>query len=443
VRPVRVAYEWRLYGEDSLAYRLQDCEMPLLLREDFDVGPAQAALVLRGTQCMEVMTTGAVRSGTGLQWIRRLFGPGADICVLFVVTTPIPLVLDLFSWFADAEPVAAEVTLKLRIAPASAAGLISLLDAEGALSGRGLREIFTHSVVLPVVERELSASVSGGSGGLAFSFLPVETAVREAVKKVAFSWGFLVDDLSFHWGANPVAFREIDDAAWKRATAEWEMKTRGRLAAAEHASSLLARRTEGLRSLSAALSANAGADMMRFLTRAALGIEALEEGNPPDRHDVRQALEENLAESQKAMDALAGTREETSRELAAGPPPRPERRTGEEAEADDFGFLSEGDDDALDTFAFSFHQPIRESPSAPPSPPPSATHAPAFERRSYAPSALSNMGGGAPGAQPTLGDLSAPIGATAGSVNRCPFCLSSVKPGWTSCGNCGRLLPTS
>ena len=82
---------WRVYGKDTVAYRLDRCNLPGLFRKKIVVGPGEAAIVLRDGQVQTIMTEASAEVASVLDQVCSLFKLGADIAVYFVDISPLDI----------------------------------------------------------------------------------------------------------------------------------------------------------------------------------------------------------------------------------------------------------------------------------------------------------------------------------------------------------------
>ena len=62
-------FPWRIHGEATLAYRLDDREIPLLFDEEFAMGDDEAVAILQEGRGLETLSRATLRTGGGRQWI--------------------------------------------------------------------------------------------------------------------------------------------------------------------------------------------------------------------------------------------------------------------------------------------------------------------------------------------------------------------------------------
>ena len=84
-----MATNWRVYGKDTVACKLDRSDLPGFFRKKVVVGPNEAAIVVKDGKVHEAITEAKFKTGGILDGIARFFGGGADVEVFFVDLSPI------------------------------------------------------------------------------------------------------------------------------------------------------------------------------------------------------------------------------------------------------------------------------------------------------------------------------------------------------------------
>ncbi len=96
-----MATQWRIYGKDTVASRLQRAEIPGFLRQQIAVGPGEAAVVIHNGKVEQVITEASTQvSGfwDGVKswgWVQALFGFAPGVEIVFVDLSPIDVAVYL------------------------------------------------------------------------------------------------------------------------------------------------------------------------------------------------------------------------------------------------------------------------------------------------------------------------------------------------------------
>lgn len=90
-----MATNWRVYGNHTVASKLDGSDIPGFLRKKVTVGPGEAALILRDGDLQELLTESSAAVSDLLDRVASLFGFGKDISVYFADLTPINLTIYL------------------------------------------------------------------------------------------------------------------------------------------------------------------------------------------------------------------------------------------------------------------------------------------------------------------------------------------------------------
>lgn len=436
----RGALGWRIHGGQTLACRLDDLQIPQLLRPSFSLSPGDTALVARGSHALDVLSRGSERTGGGLHWVRRLFASGGDVAVLLFSTEPFEVCLDLAASTEEGRLVLGELRLELEIPPLKAGALAASLAGKPPLCRPDLAERLRL-----IAQTDLELELSRASGDrIAYSAL--EARVAAAVSEELASLGLAARAARFSWGADLESFAALDDAAAGREAAAWRFGIDRRLPEARHALELAKLKVETLTALSRALEAG-NEDFTRILLRAAFGREALTAlEKPVGREEVAEALTGARREAAERERALPLLEEEAWRDLAEGPPRREPRDASEapvapvplEEQPEPLSSADWLDADAplFDATMFDaplFHDPLR---------------LPEIDGHGDRPldaADLSPLAGVEFAREGALGDADNGAGLAMGGSGarltvhtRCAYCMAPLKPGWTACGNCGR-----
>ena len=84
-----MATNWRVYGKDTVACKLNKADLPGFFRKQVVVGPHEGAIVVRNGKAEETITEARIKVAGVLDGIARLFGGGADIDIFFADLGPI------------------------------------------------------------------------------------------------------------------------------------------------------------------------------------------------------------------------------------------------------------------------------------------------------------------------------------------------------------------
>jgi hypothetical protein len=88
-----MATNWRIYNTDTIAVRLDRCDLPGFFSKRVIVGPNEAALVLRDGQPFDLLTEGRVNVAGVLDQLKSVFCAGVDIAVYFLDLAPLDLTI--------------------------------------------------------------------------------------------------------------------------------------------------------------------------------------------------------------------------------------------------------------------------------------------------------------------------------------------------------------
>jgi len=84
---------WRVYGKNTLASRLDRSDLPGFFRRNVVVGPNEAAIVMRDGQVQELLTESKVQIAGVFDQFLSIFRAGTDIAVYFVDLSPLDLTI--------------------------------------------------------------------------------------------------------------------------------------------------------------------------------------------------------------------------------------------------------------------------------------------------------------------------------------------------------------
>lgn len=84
-----MAVNWRVYGKETVAARLNRSELPGFFRKRITVGPHEAAIVIRNGRPEEPITEQRYKVAGVFDRLARLFGGGGDTDVVFIDLAPV------------------------------------------------------------------------------------------------------------------------------------------------------------------------------------------------------------------------------------------------------------------------------------------------------------------------------------------------------------------
>lgn len=84
-----MATNWRVYGKETVACKLDRADLPGFFRKKIVVGPHEAAIVVKDGRVHEAITEAKFKTGGLFDGLARILGGGADLEVFFVDLSPI------------------------------------------------------------------------------------------------------------------------------------------------------------------------------------------------------------------------------------------------------------------------------------------------------------------------------------------------------------------
>lgn len=264
---------WRVYGKDTLASRLDRSDLPGFFRKTVVVGPGEAAIVMRDGQVQELLTESKMKVAGVLDQFLSLFRGGADIAVYFVDVSPIDLAIFLgessqvstagqasmqaaetlppgqdietriraaggqVGWLyesdgnaeesysgtarvdvsqisilalsADKEVIQAECRLRLHVDPENAKQFVGLLKGKKALASWDLAAILRDELFARVLVPEIAKRSASDLRGNQDLLSSVEQSVSNELQRTLDAFGLAMDSFTIFWGLTEQEQAEI------------------------------------------------------------------------------------------------------------------------------------------------------------------------------------------------------------------------------------------
>lgn len=240
---------WRTYGRDTVACRLNRAEIPGLLRKQVLVGPGEAAVVIRDGKVEQVLTQESTKVAgfwDGVQnwgWVKALRGTSPNVDVVFVDLSPldIPVYLGtragsqegssesthftrdgiehtqsanaaeviLVALSRDKEVITAECHVRCAVHLESAVKVAGLLKGREALSVWDLAALVREQILGPVLLPLIAAHDAGEFRSSQTLRTEIEEQVRAQVGPALADRGFAFEGLSVAWGMTDAEVQEV------------------------------------------------------------------------------------------------------------------------------------------------------------------------------------------------------------------------------------------
>jgi hypothetical protein len=229
-----MADNWKLYGADTVAYRLDKSELPGWARKDVVVGPNEGAIVIRDGKPEEMVTESKQKIQgfiTGL--MEKLFGwitGRAEVQVVMVDLGPIRLPIYIGEtskreegasetkipdgWIharrasevaiqavtADKEVVSAEVLMTVMVNDADPARFIGMLKSARSLSRWDLAALVRDEIVAAVLVPAIASQKAGDLRGNKALAESIASSVRSDMEASLRGWGLVLSSFTIGWG---------------------------------------------------------------------------------------------------------------------------------------------------------------------------------------------------------------------------------------------------
>jgi hypothetical protein len=233
------SFDWRLYGEHTVAYLLTEPEVrgcaSGFFKKKITVGPSEAAAIIRDGMIEDIVTQDKVTTSGFLDGLKGWFGGGKpDIQLMYADITPFDVGFDVQGITRDKEALNGEAMLRVHVDLNNAAGLHGLLKGKKGLA---------REDVLNAVNQELGARVfaAGIASHDAADFRgnnalldQIENQARGELINTLSTWGLSLDRLVINWGlteqdqADIAAKREEREGAIREFEHEREIRERER-----------------------------------------------------------------------------------------------------------------------------------------------------------------------------------------------------------------------
>ena len=252
-----MAFNWRVYGKDTVACRLDRRELPGWLRKNVVVGPGEAAMIVRDGRVVNVITESKAKVQGALEGLsEKLFGwltgRKSDVSVMFFDTSPLRLSVyvgqvektqsgsehsltsdgietvshssevAIQAVTLDKEIVSAECLLTLVVSEQYAPQLAGLMKGRDYLSKWDLAASIRDELLAKVLVPRIASHKADELRGNRELAEEISTSARSELAQSLTGWGFSLTDFTISWGLTETEALEIRE---KRAEREEEAKT--------------------------------------------------------------------------------------------------------------------------------------------------------------------------------------------------------------------------
>lgn len=241
---------WRTYGKDTLASRLDRAELPGFFRKQVAVGPGEAALVLKGGKVEEKLTESGAKVAGLWEKVLSWFGLAKDLEVIFVDITPfdIPVFLGvresedegkstervltaeedrttttkdeanivLVGLSRDGEVIPAECRVRVRVDLDDATKFAGLLRGRTALARWDVAGMVRSELLGPVLLPMIAAHNATEFRGSVSLRDQLQSQVREQLSRGLAGWGLTLEHFTIAWGLTEPERVQVEQNRAKR-----------------------------------------------------------------------------------------------------------------------------------------------------------------------------------------------------------------------------------
>ena len=309
------AFPWRIHADRTLAYLLDDREVPRLFSEDFELADDEVALVAHNQKPLEPLTSATLRTGGGLGWVKKYFSRGDDVKVLFATTHPRDLICHFGGTCSDGLELRGAVKIRFEVLPAKAFALCPLFD--------GGRHAVTDADIVRLLERRIREAVASElAQGTLRGFREVsqglellESVATLAMKTTASELGLRLKGFTFAWGTSDAKQARMIEVAAQESEKTFAFDAEREEQDNRRALEILYEQEDALAALPG-IEATERKDLKGVILRAALGGKAL----PPEKEGEPIPLDAVLGETAQTLRALI---DEGEAVLGCLRPPKP------------------------------------------------------------------------------------------------------------------------
>jgi len=220
-----MAIDWRVYGPDTVAARLDKAELPGFFK-DVVVGPNEVALIVRNGKIDERLEEGRHGTSGWRDRVKGLFGRADDVSVYYVDSSPISLKyylgkshrsessstssgdtsrLDttdvvIVALTADGKVVQAEIQLGISVRSNDVDLLTGLFKGRAALStwdvAASIRDEILGKVMIPKIASLNSVEIRGNRALLG----DIKANIEEELQDTFDNWAFELGSFNILWG---------------------------------------------------------------------------------------------------------------------------------------------------------------------------------------------------------------------------------------------------
>ena len=202
--------DWRVYGKDTVAYRLDKSEMPGFFDKEIVVGPGEFALVIENGQLKGAISQEREKVAGLWDSFLGMFKRSADVEVVFVTAAEFEVVIDLAqedlgtatlaATSADGQPVTAQCKFVLQVPEARAHQVAVFMAGRKALAASDVAEAVRTEliarVLLPHI-REHGADELASNADVQGQLVGI---VREEFGRLFGTRGLALNDFIVLWG---------------------------------------------------------------------------------------------------------------------------------------------------------------------------------------------------------------------------------------------------
>jgi hypothetical protein len=194
---------WKVFGNATLAHLLEPEEVRLWVRNDFTVGPGEAAIVAKNGALQDILTEERRNLGgwsdRHLPTIKKWLGLKSEYRVLMLSTSPFDIPVAVSSVSLDHQRILGEGVMRCSVVLENAAGLLGLLNGRSSIVIKDIAERLQPELAARVFDPAITRACCDEIRGNPDFTQQVEATARAEVQRALSAWGIRLDSLTVAW----------------------------------------------------------------------------------------------------------------------------------------------------------------------------------------------------------------------------------------------------
>lgn len=276
---------WRVYGDRTVAYLMDQEELPGLFSKEFLVGPGEAAVIIRDARVENVYTECRVKTAALMDRVLKFFRAESKVKALFLATTPFDFSFYIQGMAADRETVIGECKISLKVDPQKAWSILGLMAGKNVLAIDDVYQKIKHEIIskglAALISREQSQDLLSSTETSSFVEKDVESQMRTTLENL----GFVFDSFSIDWCLTEQMNIEVAEKSAQIEEESKDFENKRRLMDMERELQISRSRIQNLQEIKM-LEAKGNTELKDFYLEAELGRDRMKDSARIDAAEI-------------------------------------------------------------------------------------------------------------------------------------------------------------